>query len=66
MSESIERLTASLQELATHSYTHSHSAPASAEKISLQDLRISVEVQSFIENTRAYAEQTCNVSIGTY
>lgn len=67
INESIEQLTASLQELATHSYNHAPSfVPAGTEQVSLQDFRISEEVESFVETTRAYAEQTRNVSVGTY
>ena len=67
INESIEQLTVSLQELATQSYTDAqHGKLLSTEQVSVQDLRVSEEVELFVETTRAYADKTRNVSVGTY
>ena len=67
INESIEQLTASLQELAAHTYNHvPQPEPMTAGQASFQDLSVSAEVEAFIETTRAYADSTRNVSVGTY
>jgi hypothetical protein len=67
INESIEQLTVSLQELTTHSYNHvQHAKPLGTEQVSVQDLRVSEEVELFVETTRAYADKTRNVSVGSY
>jgi hypothetical protein len=63
-SASIEELTASLQELTTQSYANC--AQPVAGPIDVDELKIPAEVESFVEDTRAYAEKTRNVSEGTY
>ena len=65
INESIEQLTASLQELAQ---TYGHGTPPGpvSGQVSAGDLRVSEEVQSFVDATRAYSEKTRDISIGTY
>ena len=65
MNESIEQLTASLQEL-TQTYGHGPTPEAVSGQVSVRDLRVSEEVQSFLAATRAYTEKTRNISVGTY
>lgn len=60
---SIEELTASLQELAAQSYAN---CAQPVGPVRVDELQISAEVESFVEDTRAYAEKTRNVSEGTY
>ena len=67
INESIEQLTASLQELAAQSYNQvQQSPPMTAGTVAEHDLLISEEVEAFVELTRAYADKTRNVSVGTY
>jgi hypothetical protein len=65
MNESIEQFTASLQEL-TQTYCHGPKAETVPVQVSVEDLRVSAEVQAFVDATRAYSERTRNVSVGTY
>jgi hypothetical protein len=60
---SIEELTASLQEL-THAY--GNGAPQLTGPVDVDDLQMPAELESFVENTRAYADKTHKVSEGTY
>ena len=67
INESIEQLTASLQELTEQTYNHAHTTePVSAGKVAVDELQVSKEVESFVEKTRAYSDKTRNVSVGTY
>ena len=66
LNESIEQLTASLQELTAQSYTHAPHAEAVGGPVAAEELPVSKEVESFLDQTRAYTEQTRNVSVGTY
>lgn len=61
---SIEELTASLQELTAQSY--GTCAQPVAGPVDVGELQIPAEVETFVENSRAYAERTRNVSEGTY
>ena len=66
VNDSIEQLTASLQELTSRTYCQSHGFETASGEVSAADLEVSKEVESFIEMTRAYAEKTRSVSVGTY
>jgi hypothetical protein len=66
INESIEKLTASLQELTAHTYSHADKGETVAGSVSVDDLQVSAEVESFVAATRAYTEKTRNVSVGTY
>jgi len=67
INESIEQLTASLQELTTQTYKQAHiTDPVSPGNVSVEELQVSEEVESFLERTRAYADKTRNVSVGMY
>lgn len=59
----IEELTASLQELTAESY---NCAQAVVGEVRVDELQIPEAVESFVEDTRAYADKTRNVSEGTY
>ena len=61
---SIEELTASLQELTAQSYGNCTQPVAGS--VDVDELQIPEEVESFVEDMRAYAEKTRNVSEGTY
>jgi hypothetical protein len=61
---SIEELTASLQELTTQSYGNCTQQVGGV--VNVQELQIPNGVESFVESTLAYADQTRNVSAGTY
>jgi hypothetical protein len=67
VNESIEKLTASLQELTTQTYHHACiSEPLTAYTVSTNELLICKEVETFVQETTAYANKTRNVSVGTY
>ena len=66
INESIEKLTASLQELTARAHSHADQGETVAGSVSVDDLQVSVEVESFVAATRAYTEKTRNVSVGTY
>jgi hypothetical protein len=65
MNESIEQLTASLQEL-TQPYGHGPKPERVSGQVSAGELPVSEEVQFFVEATRAYSEKTRDVSVGSY
>lgn len=64
INESIEQLTASLQELAAKTY--GHTCEAVAGEVPADELQVSKEVETFVAQTRAYADETRNVSVGKY
>lgn len=64
INESIEQLTASLQELTAQSYTCN--CDAVAEKVKANELQVSKEVENFVAESRAYSNKTRNVSVGSY
>jgi hypothetical protein len=64
INESIEQLTASLQELTAKTYTST--CEAVAGKVESHELQVSKEVEAFVANTRAYSDKTRNVSVGRY
>ena len=66
INESIEQLTASLQELTAQTYNHANATDKVDGKVAVDELKLSKEVESFVENTRAYSAKTRNVSVGTY
>jgi hypothetical protein len=67
ITESIERLTASLQQLtaerAAETHAETEQIPA---RLSTRKLKFSPGVESFVRRNRDYAEATRSVSIGTY
>jgi len=67
INESIEQLTASLQELATQSDNQmDHPEPLTTGHVPVHDLCVSQEVEAFLETTRTYAAKTRNISVGMY
>jgi hypothetical protein len=66
MNESMEQLTASLQELTAKTYGHTSICEAVAGKVPANELQVSKEVETFVEDTRAYANKTRDVSVGKY
>lgn len=66
INESIEQLTASLQELMAETYNHAHCIEIPKGKIAPDELRFSDSVSAFLEETRAYSVKTRNVSVGSY
>jgi hypothetical protein len=66
LNESIEQLTESLQELAARPYCHIEHGETAAESMAVDELMVSKEVELFVTDTRAYADRTRNVSVGTY
>lgn len=65
INESIEQLTASLQELTAQTYGHA-TCEAVAGKVPANELQVSKEVETFVADTRAYLDKTRNVSVGKY
>jgi hypothetical protein len=65
MTESIEQLTASLQELTAQTYCHT-TCEAVAGNVPANELQVSKEVETFVADTRAYSDKTRNVSVGKY
>jgi len=68
INESIEELTASLQELTTaRTYGHAETnEAATVGYVSVDELKVSADIENFVAATRAYSEKTRNVSVGTY
>jgi len=66
INESIEQLTASLQELTAQTYGHTSACETVAGKVPANELMVSKEVETFVADTRAYSEKTRNVSVGMY
>ena len=68
LNESVEQLTASLQELAANesSQATSHVVGVGFEQFSARNLRISGDVETFLNASFAHAEQTRHLSVGTY
>ena len=64
INESIEQLTASLQELTAKTYCHD--GEHLSAQVDVNRLRVSDEVEKFVTEARAYADKTRNVSVGTY
>ena len=65
MNESIDQLTASLQEL-TKSYCLVQESETVAGNLPVDQLEVSKAVESFVTETNDYVEKTRNVSAGTY
>jgi hypothetical protein len=66
INESIEKLTASLQELTTRAYGHDCNGETVGGSVPVDELQVSAEVETFVAASRAYTEKTRNVSVGTY
>jgi hypothetical protein len=67
ISDSIEELTASLQELAAHRNDKGCEEAVHLPGIlSAGELTLSPEVESFVERNREYAVQSRSVSVGVY
>lgn len=66
MNESIDQLTASLQELTARTYGQACTCETVAGKVPANELQVSKEVESFVADTRAYSDKTRNVSVGKY
>jgi len=66
INESIEQLTASLQELTARTYGHTSNCDAVAGKVPANELQVSKEVETFVTETRAYSDKTRKVSVGRY
>jgi hypothetical protein len=66
INESIEQLTASLQELTAHTYCQVNNGDSEPRNVPVDELKVSEEVESFVAATSAYSEKTRNVSVGTY
>jgi hypothetical protein len=63
MTYAIKQLTEALQELNNKKVQFESKSP---EPVSLDDLKLSKEVDSFIEQKRDYSNSTRSVSVGTY
>ena len=66
ISDSIEQLTASLQELTVQTYGHISPSEAVAGTVPVNELQVSKEVETFVADTCAYLDKTRNVSVGKY
>jgi len=67
MNDSTDELTCSLQEMTARlAEKRACCAMTLPTNISVDELDISKDVESFVERSRTYAEQTRKVSIGTY
>jgi hypothetical protein len=66
INESIEQLTASLQELTAQTYNHAQITDAIEGKVAMDELQLSREVEAFVNATSAYSEKTREISVGTY
>ena len=66
INESIEQLTASLQELTEKKRSHTCGYETVAGEVSESDLTVSTEVEKFVTDKRAYSDKTRDVSVGVY
>lgn len=67
INESIEQLTASLQELAaTRAGNRCGAALPVCDTLSAGELITPKEVESFVQRNRDYASRTRSISVGTY
>ena len=64
VTQSIEELTASLQELTSGSYNNC--VPVTAGQLPVDELSIPQEVESFVRDTIDYADKTRSISSGIY
>jgi hypothetical protein len=66
INESIEQLTASLQELTEKKQHTVCGYETVAGEVPESELTVSTEVEKFVTDTRAYSDRTRNVSVGVY
>ena len=67
LNDSLEQLTASLQELtASRTSTQVGADVIVPESLPAQDFQLSAEVESFVQRNLEYSKQTRAVSVGSY